>query len=505
MRNVVMVLFSQFLVCLLAAVSVHAATVATQTLLDQAKAHIAAGRYNAALDSFDAALGQNPDDHLTLFRRATVYLSLGRTAAAIRDFDKVLNLKPGHQRALFQRAKLLAKQGSIDPAIKDLNEYVGLNANDAEAKELLAAYHEAWEASKLAGQLVASKQYEEAIAPLSTALLEMPYSTTLRALRAECYLKTNVKEMAIADLTRITQIEPDNTGILMQLAQLHLEIGELTGALTNVKECLRLDQDHKECKKVFRQVKKLEKSIKAAEDALNSRKYRAAIKKLNEQQPTVIAQVEAYGAQATTLRKRIYDILCKAHAEAKDAANTVQWCGKVIEIDGENVDALVYRAEARMDMEMYEDAMRDFQAASQHGNSQRIQQGHQKAQRLHQQASRKDYYKILGVPRTASKTEIRKAYRKLTQQWHPDKYNGDLPKEAVEKKMGELNEAYTTLNDDALRARVDNGEDPNDANAGQGGHPFHGSPFFQQGGGFPFQFQQGHGGGSPFQFKFNFN
>jgi DnaJ family protein C protein 3 len=65
-------------------------------------------------------------------------------------------------------------------------------------------------------------------------------------------------------------------------------------------------------------------------------------------------------------------------------------------------------------------------------------------------AKKKDYYKILGVSRTESKRGIKKAYRKLAQEWHPDKYKGDLPAEAVLKKMSDINEAYETLTDDGM-------------------------------------------------------
>lgn len=53
----------------------------------------------------------------------------------------------------------------------------------------------------------------------------------------------------------------------------------------------------------------------------------------------------------------------------------------------------------------------------------------------------------LGVPRDADTREIKRAYRKKAQEWHPDKYNGDLSKEEVEKKMAEINQAYEVLSD----------------------------------------------------------
>ena len=64
----------------------------------------------------------------------------------------------------------------------------------------------------------------------------------------------------------------------------------------------------------------------------------------------------------------------------------------------------------------------------------------------------KDYYKILGVPRNASAEEIRKAYRKLAMQYHPDRNPDD---KGAEERFKEINEAYQVLNDAQKRAHYD--------------------------------------------------
>lgn len=55
-------------------------------------------------------------------------------------------------------------------------------------------------------------------------------------------------------------------------------------------------------------------------------------------------------------------------------------------------------------------------------NLQRAKEGLNTAQKRQKQASKRDYYKILGLRRNASKKEITKAYRKLAQKWHPDNF-----------------------------------------------------------------------------------
>jgi curved DNA-binding protein len=64
----------------------------------------------------------------------------------------------------------------------------------------------------------------------------------------------------------------------------------------------------------------------------------------------------------------------------------------------------------------------------------------------------KDYYKILGVPRTASETEIKKSFRKLAREFHPDVAKN---KKQAEEKFKDINEAYEVLGDATKRKKYD--------------------------------------------------
>src|SRR5262245_21290011 len=66
--------------------------------------------------------------------------------------------------------------------------------------------------------------------------------------------------------------------------------------------------------------------------------------------------------------------------------------------------------------------------------------------------AKQDYYELLGVNRGASAEEIKRAYRKLAMQYHPDRNPGD---KTAEHKFKEISEAYDVLKDDQKRAAYD--------------------------------------------------
>jgi len=106
-------------------------------------------------------------------------------------------------------------------------------------------------------------------------------------------------------------------------------------------------------------------------------------------------------------------------------------------------------------------------------------------------ATKTDYYDILGVSKSASADEIKKAYRKQALEWHPDRHKDD--KEAAEKRFKEINEAYQVLSNSQKKSAYDNYGHA--AFTPGGGNPFAGGFGGQSG---PFTYTYTTGGENPF-------
>ena len=112
-----------------------------------------------------------------------------------------------------------------------------------------------------------------------------------------------------------------------------------------------------------------------------------------------------------------------------------------------------------------------------------------------------DYYQTLGVPRTASKAEIKKAFRRLAREHHPDAKPGDS---AAEKKFKAINEAHAVLSDPEKRKKYDllganweaysHADAADAAGAHAGGNPFGGAGRSGQSGNVRYEFRTSGGG-----------
>ncbi|XP_006822425.1 dnaJ homolog subfamily C member 7-like, partial [Saccoglossus kowalevskii] len=138
----------------------------------------------------------------------------------------------------------------------------------------------------------------------------------------------------------------------------------------------------------------------------------------------------------------------------------IEDCTKAIELDDKYVKAYLRRAKCYTDSEKYEEAVRDYEKVYQMDKNRENRRLLEKAKLELNKSKRKNYYKILGVEKNASKDAIKKAYKKRALKHHPDRHANasDEERKQNEIKFKEIGEAYGVLSDAKKRSRYDGGE-----------------------------------------------
>lgn len=495
----------------------------TSQLITRANSLLATGQASKALELYQLALERDPDDYLTLYKKATTQMSLGHYQHATQSFQKVLNFKD-FDKARMQLAKIHLKYADYDSCQSELDAYIKTHSKSEEYSSLLSDLKSAKTHLQAARSNLKSKLYDKCVDNASTAIQISPQSSELRQLRSDCHIMQGHIQEAVNDLTRVVHLSPNNPVATLRLSFLSYFILEqpLEQAIKPIKQCLHSDPESKTCKKAFKQLKSTDKDLSKVRNFSNSDGHRSAIKllipKSNESdgliekikemikdsqqvdpksgidQPLIsvsLTDLESKSQLLTTL----YSYACKAYIGVNELKQSQTICETLHSRNPEDKWGIIGKAETLMAEEEWEQAVNLLSKAYKKKDSddEEIENRLKKAQKGLKVSKQKDYYKVLGVPKNVDQRTLKKAYRKASLKAHPDKGGSQA-------KMTALNEAYEVLSNPELRARYDNGDDPNDPMSAQRGNPFEG---FHGGGGHPifqqfFQQAQSGGGGNPF-------
>lgn len=462
--------------------------------LEKGKRLLATGQLADALTEFHAAIDGDPNNYLSFYRRGTVYLAMGKFKSGLSDLSRVLELKPDFDSARMQRANVLLKKGSFKKAIEDYQRILEHNSNNFEAQERLDLIYSLLADLSNGEQMVANNNFAQAIEIFTNILETSPWSTDVHQYRADCYLNTGEVGKAILDISALSKLIPDNTDAFYQLSELHYSMGEAELALNDIRECLRLDPDIKKCSTYYKMLRKLNKLIERMTKAHDERNYGECV--------STAETIKELDRSSMPFYLKCQSFICRCQTKDEDATKAIESCSEYLKRNPNDAETLYNRAQSYILDEQLEKAQADCMQADELENSQRTGECKERINKLIRQSKKRDYYKILGIKRSANQKVIMKAYRKLAKKWHPDNFSDAAEKEKAQKTFIDIAAAKEVLSDPEKRQKFDNGIDPLDAeeNANGGHNPFH-DPF---GGGHQ-HFHQGGGGGGGFNFRFKFN
>lgn len=450
-----------------------------------------AGQLAEALTQYHASIDNDPNNYQAYYMRATVYLAMGRARTALPDLNQVISLQPNFVKARLQRGNLYLKMGRFNDAQIDY-EAVLSQEDNADAKAKVEIIRPLRRNINQASRFIQTNDYRQVVNVLKEVIESCPWNVEFRETRAMAYEGLGDLRSAISDLKPTTSLKLDNTAGYLKISILFYRLGEMEQSLEEIRDCLKLDPDHKECYSHYKNVKKLFKTVESGKKFMAEERWDDAIgkfKKALQQEPRI---------PAFNLEMKLK--ICESSVKKSSPVEALAACKDVLNYESSNIPALILLSEAYTLNSQYQEAIDTLQDANKidenyPGLNDKIKQ----AQKLLKQSQKRDYYKILGVSRNARKREIEKAYRKLARQWHPDNFKTEEEKKIAENRFIDLAAAKEVLTDPEKRKKFDAGVDPLDPeeqNGGHHGHGFHGfNPF--GGGGFKFHF-----GGNPFHDEF---
>merc|ERR1719471_1055242 len=289
--------------------------------------------------------------------------------------------------------------------------------------------------------------YRKSLWCLDKALEVANYSTTLKALRAEC----------LAFLGRYAEAQEAANGVLT-LDNMNADAIYVRGlclyyednvdrAFSHFQQVLRFAPDHTKAKEAYKKAKSLKSKKEEGNTAFKAGNLDEAYKLYSE-------ALLIDPCNRSTNAKLHFNRATVA-AKQKKTGECITDCDKALELDPNYTKAALRRAKCYMDTEQYEEAIRDYEKIlkSDKGNME-YRQLLQEAKLELKKSKRKDYYKILGVEKSANEDEIKKAYRKRAMVHHPDRHSSasEDEKKDHESKFKEVGEAYAILSDEIKKA-----------------------------------------------------
>ncbi|KAJ5774413.1 hypothetical protein N7457_009309 [Penicillium paradoxum] len=423
------------------------------------------GNYHRAIQEYNKAIEINPNSSAYLSNRAAAYMSARQYVNALEDVQRSNELDPNNPKIMHRWAKILTSLGRPTEALDVLSRIQPpATATDRAAAEKMLRFVTQAEETLADDRGVSMVIFclDQARQGLGKGVRE-PRKWSLLAAEAQLRLNNSnslgkAQDIAISMLRENSQ-DPD---AMMIRARAFYALGESEQALKLLKMCIGLDPDMKPAIKLLRIVQKLARTKEEGNSAFKAKDYRRAI--------DLWAQALEVDPSNKDMNAKILGNRAQAYINLKEYDSAVQDCTEALRLDPGYVKALKLRAKAHGGADNWEEAVRDYKSVAENSPGERgIAEEIRRAEFELKKSQRKDYYKILGVGKDASDQEIKKAYRRLAIQYHPDK-NRDG--EAGDEKFKEIGEAYETLIDSQKRAAYDNGDDlmdPADMFGGGGG------------------------------------
>eukprot|EP01104_Vermistella_antarctica_P011399 TRINITY_DN3176_c0_g1_i3.p1 TRINITY_DN3176_c0_g1~~TRINITY_DN3176_c0_g1_i3.p1 ORF type:complete len:507 (-),score=120.23 TRINITY_DN3176_c0_g1_i3:40-1560(-) len=425
---------------------------------EQGNASYKAGDYEEAAAFYSQAIDECSDVAAFYGNRSAALKMLNKFDAAIQDCNKAAQLDPTFFKAYLRAAACYIAKGELVKAKTEAQKATDIHPHNKEAKALKMEVHDLLIAYQRVVDLVSRKEdAREGLHKIRLLSDRLPASQGLDLLGARAHIKLGNYDQATKIVNSILREDSTNAEAIYIKALGVAYGGNQDVAIRMLAQCLQLDPDMTSARLAIRKLKTIRRLKEEGNAAFKEHRWDVAERTYGE-----ALEVDP---DNKPLNAMLYCNRAAARMQILGKnEDAIADCTAAIALDSEYLKAYMRRAALFMKEEQYDKAVHDFEKCKQlNPEDRQIRNQLRDAKLEAKKANRKDYYKILDVPKDANDAQIKKAYRRKALQYHPDKNNSS--EEAAAKaaeKFKDVGEAYGILSDPKKRQRYDSGVDLED-------------------------------------------
>ncbi|KAH0550499.1 hypothetical protein KQX54_019749 [Cotesia glomerata] len=394
-------------------------------------------KYEPALVEYTKLIEYCPKNPTCHSNRAACYMMLSRFELALADAKSSVSLDPQFTKGYVRLAKCAIMVGNLIEAKTALTKLKELDPTNTVVLTEQKKFDQLSEFLKKAEGAYKKKNYNEALVNIQKCSEISPHCTDFKLKKGDYLIfleKFNEAEAVANGLLLSDRLNIEAKYINAYcLYQKNADLG-----IEKFREILRLVPDHPQAQKVYKHAKKVNSKKKDGNLAFNNKLYFAA--------HTIYSEAIAMNPLSREVRMHLYNNLSQSSYRLRQIDRAINEATQALSIDPNYVKALMRRAQCYIEKREYDDAVYDLTKANSLDSSMECRCMLELAKRF-LAATEQDYYGILAIPRNASIEEIKKAYRQLARQYHPDRHATASPEQRAksERKFQKITQAFRQL------------------------------------------------------------
>ncbi len=367
----------------------------------------------------------------------------------LKEAQELIRSNAEDVNALIKEVECLLLLGEVSSAKITLESIKQLNLNkdfyESKIEKLMKLNHFVGQAENY----FKLNNYSSALYTIKQVISIAPASVKLNLMKAEFLAMFGRHSEAQIITNEILEFDQLNIEALYLSAFSLYYQDEIEQSFQHFQKLLRLCPDHSKANIVYQKAKILFSKKQQGNEAFNKGNFQIACE--------IYSSAILIDPLNKIVNAKLYFNRCLARAKLNQLDQALDDCDQALDLNKDYMKAHQKRAKLLMTKGMFEEAVREYEWICLANPSMANKRHLEAAKMKFTISKKKDYYKILGVVRTARIEKIKKAYRELALKHHPDKFHNasESKKKEQENIMKDINKAYDVLKDPTKRLVYD--------------------------------------------------